>query len=137
MSDSRWVEVGAPKSTTQFPGYQPLTELFQAVGAGSEGEAREGAAGRGRRGRDQISGRDRRRRKRGEKRKEGSAGRSRRLPEREQAHVAFGAPPDSARGLFIEILAVCELVKQLKWKEISDERVKAKKKKAMIPLYLI
>lgn len=50
MSDSRWEKVGAPKGITQFPGYQPLTRLFQAVGARSEGEAREGAAGKWKRG---------------------------------------------------------------------------------------
>lgn len=43
-----------------------------------------------------------------------------RLPER--AHVAVGAPPDSARGLFIEILVFCEMVKELKRGEIRNTR---------------
>ena len=42
-----------------------------------------------------------------DERKEKSAGRSQR--QRELAHVVLGAPPDSARGLFIEILSYCEI----------------------------
>lgn len=86
------------------------------------GEAGEEAGGAEKGGRNQDSGRDKRQKER-EKgkdgRKEGSAVGSPRG--RERAHAAVGVPPDSARGLFIEILAFRETMKQLQLGQIRNK----------------
>lgn len=85
-------------------GSQPLAGSIQA-GAQELGKGAE----RGKREIDQDS-----RGGRKEKRKREGWSAGRRQTQRARQRLAFGAPPDSARGLFIEILSCCETVQQFR-----------------------
>lgn len=124
-ADPRRGKVGALPSIPQFLGRQPQSGPVPAVGAGSAGgsERRDSSKKWGAGSREQKRPGEKKRKEEGRERgKEPQAWRA------GARRVAFGAPPDSARGLFIEILAFCELEKQLKLGEIRNEREEKERK---------
>lgn len=144
MCDPCWVKVGVPgelprRSITWFRGCQPLTGSFQLSARQMGVGARKGEAGREEREKGGIGSRLRKRqekeRGRCEERREDGRERGKEPETARESSLALGAPPDSARGLFIEILSYCEILKQLKLGEIRN---KSKRKESkIIPPHLM